>query len=81
MYKELMMARSRPQPSCQPVAAQLLSTSTGLYSGMVTGSIIWPMAPSPRSMVGVRYLSATSKAFMVSSTASCTVAGAKTGMR
>ena len=44
-----------------------------------TGSIIWPMAPSPRSMVGVRYLSATSKAFMVNSTASCTDGGGKDG--
>ena len=26
---------------------------------MVTGSIIWPMVPSPRIMVGMRYLSAS----------------------
>ena len=47
-----------------PVAAQVFSTlssSSLLNSGMVTGSIIWPIRPSARIITGVRYLSAILK--------------------
>ena len=47
-------------------------------SGSTTGSIIWPSMPSARIMTGVRYSSATSKAWYARSAISCTVEGAYT---
>ena len=75
------MLRGRP---LAPLAAQVFLSGRPSLSGIVlnaTGSIIWPIIPSPRTITGLRYFSARWKASMVRSTASCTVAGASTSSR
>ena len=78
------MARSRPQPGFQPVAAQVFSGRVGV--GLVIGHFhglhhLADECRRPGSCTGLRYLSARSKAFWVNSTASCTEEGASTSMR
>jgi hypothetical protein len=64
-----------------PLAAISDITTLSYRKGISTGSIIWPIRPSPMTSTGLRYLSARSKASCVSSTASWTEEGARTSIR
>ena len=71
------MRRGRPSA---PVSAQSFSFSGAPRpsAGNSTGSIIWPIIPSAHTITGLRYVSASSNASVMRSTASCTDDGART---
>ena len=65
-----------------PVVAQVFWGISLVFLSLSksTGSIIWPIIPSAKTITGVLYKSATSKASIIISTASWTDAGANTGV-
>ena len=62
-------------------AHDLLTFGSTLYSGKRNGSIICPSTPSAKTKTTMRHFWANSKAFMVKSHISCTLAGARTMLR